>query len=72
MLLSFCLIFCQFQSGVAYEIVVYKKACISPCQWKYDAFANRILKDIGMVDEGSEEETGEEKFHQSEGSQKDD
>ena len=28
-LLSFCLIFCQFQPGLAYKSVVYKKACVS-------------------------------------------
>ena len=28
LLLSFCLIFCQFQSCIAYESVAYKKACI--------------------------------------------
>ena len=28
-LLSFCLIFCQFQAGVAYESVAYKNACIA-------------------------------------------
>ena len=28
-LLDICLIFCQFQPGVAYKIVAYKKACIS-------------------------------------------
>ena len=28
-LLSFCLIFCQFQPGVAYKSAVYKKACTS-------------------------------------------
>ena len=27
-LLSICLIFCQFQAGVAYESVAYKKAYI--------------------------------------------
>ena len=27
MLLSICLIFCQFQTGVAYKSVAYKKAC---------------------------------------------
>ena len=26
-LLSICLIFCQFQPGVAYKSVAYKKAC---------------------------------------------
>ena len=28
-LLSICLIFCQFQPGVAYKSVAYKKACSS-------------------------------------------
>ena len=28
-LLSICLIFCQFQPGVAYKSIAYKKACIS-------------------------------------------
>ena len=28
MLLSICLIFCQFQPGVAYKCAAYKKACI--------------------------------------------
>ena len=27
--LSICLIFCQFQPGIAYKSVAYKKACIS-------------------------------------------
>ena len=29
MFLSLCLIFCQFQPGIAYKSVAYKKACIS-------------------------------------------
>ena len=34
-LLSFCLIFCQFQPGVAYESVAYKKKHVSSnCNWK--------------------------------------
>ena len=28
MLLSFCLIFCQFHPGVAYKSVAYKKGCM--------------------------------------------
>ena len=28
-MLSICLIFCQFQPGVAYKSVAYKKACSS-------------------------------------------
>ena len=38
-LLSICLIFCQFQPGVAYKSVTYKKACSST----KDTFTKVIL-----------------------------
>ena len=44
MLLSFCLIFCQFQPDVAYKSVAYKKACIS--QDKFLDLFNLVLKII--------------------------
>ena len=31
-LLSFCLFFCQFQPGVAYKIVAYKKSIVAAAE----------------------------------------
>ena len=49
-LLSFCLVFCHLQPGVAYKNVAYKKACIANlphyCEFNMDIFSFLVIQSI--------------------------
>ena len=47
-LLSFCLIFCQFQPGVADKSVAYKKACIMVVRTVYNFDIRNMSKIAGV------------------------
>ena len=49
----------------------YKQLILESVNGKYDGATNRILKDIGIDDEGNEEELNEEVLHKFGSLQKD-